>query len=318
MYKKFLSFFFFLSFFSSLFAQVSSIRLGVLKGLSCTPSAYLIENKAKLSLQNMAFKLFDSEQSELPALLKGEIDAGFLSPESAAEVFLKGNKALVCIGSVQNGNLFLLTNEESYGSLEDLKAQKILCASESSSSKILSHLLSKKEIKTASLSRGGGELPSDSVGLDFSLPAASIANALINKNAAYALLAEPYATVAVKNSSEIRRAENLQKLYNEAEEWSSFPSMLLLVRADFAKEKRDLVKKFMDLYKNAVNWTNRNPSKAAFLSEKHRLYHSPAILRDSIPHAAFLWREAGTARPDIEKYLTVLGIEIPGEEFYKF
>lgn len=318
MFKKILVFLVELLLSTLLFSEGASIRLGVLKGVSCAPCAYLIENKSKLSVQNMAFKVFESEKTELPALLKGELDAGFLTPETAAEVFVKGNKSLVCLGTVQNGNLFLLTGEESYGSIEDLKGQQILCSSENSSSKILSHLLSKKEIKTENFSGEAGESSSDSVMLDFSVPLANIPNSLITKNANYALLTEPYATVALKNSSEIRRVENLQKLYNESEERSSFPALLLVVRADFAKEKWELVRKFMDIYKNAVNWTSRNPNRASLLSETHGLYHSTAVLRDSIPRASLVWRDSRTAKPDIEKYLTILGREIPDAEFFKY
>ena len=69
-----------LAFFSAfLISAQPSIRLGVLKGISCVPCAYLIENKEKLAVQNMEFKVFDSERTELPALLRGELDAGFQS-----------------------------------------------------------------------------------------------------------------------------------------------------------------------------------------------------------------------------------------------
>ena len=289
-------------------AQSPSVRLGVLKGISCAPCSYLIENKEKLAVQNMAFKVFDSEQSELPALLKGEIDMGFLAPENAAKVFSKGNGAVICVGVVQNGSLCLLTSDESYSSLQDLRGKKILAAGEKSDSVIFKHLLSKKEILTDE-----GENP---VLLDFSVPPANIANNLITKKSDYALLTEPYATVALCHSKELRRAENFQKIYNESEEWSSFPAMLLVVRADFAKENQELVRKVTEVYKSAIQWSIKNPSKAAILAKKHNLGLSEAVVRQSIPNAALIWRDAKAAKIDIEKYLVILKRELPGEEFY--
>ena len=291
-----------------LFAQTPSVRLGVLKGISCSPCAYLIANKEKLSVQNMAFKVFDSEQSELPALLKGEIDMGFLAPEDAAKVFLKGNGALICVGVVQNGSLCLLTSDESYSSLQDLRGKKILAAAEKSDSLIFKHLLSKKEIPVDE-----GENP---VLLDFSVPPANIANNLITKKTDYAILTEPYATVALKNSKELRRAENFQKIYNESEEWSSFPAMLLVARADFVKGNRDLVRKTGEVYKSAIQWTVKNPAKAAILAEKHNIGLSEGVVKQSVPNAVLIWRDAKAARADIEKYLLILKRELPGEEFY--
>ena len=284
-----------------LFAQTPSVRLGVLKGISCSPCAYLIANKEKLSVQNMAFKVFDSEQSELPALLKGEIDMGFLAPEDAAKVFSKGNGALICVGVVQNGSLCLLTSDESYSSLQDLRGKKILAAAEKSDSLIFKHLLSKKEIPVDE-----GENP---VLLDFSVPPANIANNLITKKS-------DYATVALKNSKELRRAENFQKIYNENEEWSSFPAMLLVVRADFVKENRELVRKTGEVYKSAIQWTVKNPSKAAILAEKHNIGLSEDVVKQSVPNAVLIWRDAKAAKADIEKYLLILKRELPDEGFY--
>ena len=291
-----------------LFAQTPSVRLGVLKGISCSPCAYLIANKEKLSVQNMTFKVFDSEQSELPALLKGEIDMGFLAPEDAAKVFSKGNGALICVGVVQNGSLCLLTSDESYSSLQDLRGKKILAAGEKSDSVIFKHLLSKKEIPVDE-----GENP---VMFDFSVPPANIANNLITKKTDYAILTEPYATVALKNSKELRRAENFQKIYNESEEWSSFPAMLLVARADFVKGNRELVRKTGEVYKSAIQWTVKNPAKAAILAEKHNIGLSEDVVKQSVPNAALIWRDAKAAKTDIEKYLTILGRELPDEGFY--
>lgn len=291
-----------------LFAQTPSVRLGVLKGISCSPCAYLIANKEKLSVQNMVFKVFDSEQSELPALLKGEIDMGFLAPEDAAKVFSKGNGALICVGVVQNGSLCLLTSDESYSSLQDLRGKKILAAAEKSDSLIFKHLLSKKEIPVDE-----GE---NSILLDFSVPPANIANNLITKKTDYAILTEPYASVALSHSKELRRAENFQKIYNESEEWSSFPAMLLVARADFVKGNRELVRKTGEVYKSAVQWTVKNPSKAAILAEKHNIGLSEGVVKQSVPNAALIWRDAKAAKADIEKYLLILKRELPGEEFY--
>ena len=136
-----------------LFAQTPSVRLGVLKGISCSPCAYLIANKEKLSVQNMAFKVFDSEQSELPALLKGEIDMGFLAPEDAAKVFSKGNGALICVGVVQNGSLCLLTSDESYSSLQDLRGKKILAAGDAQALLRLIHCILRQQNKLKAMGK---------------------------------------------------------------------------------------------------------------------------------------------------------------------
>lgn len=296
------------------FAQAPSIRLGVLKGISCAPCAYLIENKAKLAVQNMEFLVFDSEQAELPKLLRGELDMGFLTAEDAAKVFTAGKGALLLAGVVQNGNAVLLTSDESYHSLEDLRGKTILCGERNACEvAVFKSILSKNGIVSDSL-----ESANSSVQFDFSVPMANIANKLITGEEKYALLSEPFASVAVNYAKNVRRAEIVQKLYAESEEGSSYPALVLVVRADFAQENHALVSRCVEVYRESLTWTNKNPSKAALLSEKHKLGLSQNVVRASIPNAQFLWRSASAAKLDFEKYLTVLGREIPNEEFYFF
>ena len=284
----------------------SSIRLGVLTGISCVPCAYLIENKEKLAVQGIEFQIFNSEQTELPKLLRGELDMGFLLPEDAAKVFSAGNAALRAVAVVQNENLSLLTSDESYKNLSDLRGKTVLC--QPRESKIFVPLLEKKQIPF-----GTG---SDSANFDFSVPTAGMANKLILGEGQYALLSEPFASVAILNSQKIRRAQSVRELYAEVGESSSFPAMLLVVRADFAKEHRDVVRRFCDLYKNALSWTTKNPTKAAFLSEKHQLGLSDPLVRTAIPSSALTFREMKSAQSDFEALLTIFGRNLPDKEFY--
>lgn len=300
----------FLCLFSAFFlnAQLPSIRLGLLKGISCAPCAYLIENKAKLSVQNMDFQIFDSERAELPKLLRGELDVAFLSPRDAAKVFKATGGSIVMLASVQNGNLFLLTNDENYRSFEDLKGETLVCAeNDIEGSAVFKHILSKKEILV-----GEGE---NSVKIDFSLPQANIANSLILGKTKYALVREPFASIALSNSS-VRRVESIQKAYSGVEGGSSFSVMLLVARSDFKKEKSDLLKRFLDEYRKALLWTTRNPSKAAFLIEKYDFGLSSQLAGKAIPNASLIFRDASAVKSDLEKLYGLLGLEAIGEEFY--
>lgn len=291
-------------------AQSSSIRLGVLKGVSCTPGAYLIENKDKLAVQNISFQIFDSAQSELPKLLRNQLDIGFLTPENAAKVYEKTSGSIIVLGVVQNGNMSLLTNEESYASLEDLKDKKIICSGvDEGEPLIFKHLLSKKGID---------------VQLDYSIPKSKIGNSLFLKTESFGLLEEPYTSAAIINSTDTHRMSTVQKIYNESEGGSTYPVLLLVARTDFVKQNRELVRKFIDVYKNALNWTIKNPAKAALLSEKHKISTNSAVIKQAIPASALLWRDAGAAKGDIEKYLNILIEEkspavsstLPSEDFY--
>ena len=81
--------------FTSLFLLACTVfaaplKIGILNGPSAVPAAKLIEtNKEGL----WDFQIFSGADTELPKLLKGEIDIGILPPNVAAKVFntSKGN-----------------------------------------------------------------------------------------------------------------------------------------------------------------------------------------------------------------------------------
>ncbi|WP_407425915.1 ABC transporter substrate-binding protein [Treponema sp.] len=295
--------------FLHLYAQSASIRLGVQKGIFCAPCAYLIENKEKLAVQNMSFKILDSEQDTLLKLLRGEIDAGFLSSKTAAKVFNLKNDSITALGVCQNGNIFLITNDSSYKSLQDLKGKKVFAASSySTEARIFQYILSKENITTDS--------SEESVNIDFSVPAANIPNKLITNEIQFALLTEPFASVAQLNSSEIRYAENISKIYSESENSPNFPAVLLVCRTEFAGNNRALLQKFITVYKSAVSWVNKNPLKTASLIEKHNLGLSYQTAQKAVQNASLVWRDAGNAKPDFEKFYSIINAEIPDEKFY--
>lgn len=286
------------------FPQVTSIRLGFLKGISCAPCAQLIENKDKLSVQNMDFQIFDSERNELPELLKGHLDMAFLSLETAAELHKKKPGSIKVVGIAQRQNLFLLTSDKSYKNLEDLQGKTIAGAGEKSPAVRLMKSLAEKK--------------SFSVDFDFSIPEAEIANALALGKIQYALLSEPYATVALRSSPELIRAENIQQAWAEAnpQDFFTLPAMLLLARADFAKENRSLISKFAGVYKDAIQWTNKNPYKAAILAEKHRLGLKLEVTRQALPMANLAWYDSEASKREIEKYFATFGWQAPSDDFY--
>ena len=315
--KKILAFFFLFFSVGFLLQSQTSVRLGFLKEIACAPCAYLIENKEKLTLQNISFKIFESPQSELPQLLKNEIDIAFLAPENAAKVFEKTDGAIIALGIVQNSNLCLFTNSETYASVENLKGETVICPSETREIILLKKFLAQKGISFSEKRSNSSEIE-NSVILDFSVPLSNIANNLILGKSKFALLSEPYATVATKNSSKIIRVEKI------TENDSSTPVLLLVASEKFVSKNRATINKFIDIYKQATEWTLKNQSKASILCEKYMKGQKANILRLSIPASNITFRNALAGKSDIENLLNffleyspeTIGSKIPSDDFY--
>ena len=187
-----------------------------------------------------------------------------------------------------------------------------------------SYILSKKGISASQNANSSGT-DENSVRLDFSVPTAEIANNLILKKSEFAVLGEPYATVAAKNSSQIRRVENLSKIYSELDgDFLTSPAILLVANAKFVSKNKNLVNQFIEVYRQATDWTKKNPEKAALLAEKHNLGVKSQIARISIPNAALTFRNALSGKAEIEKILSLfldskpetVGGSLPADEFY--
>lgn len=297
----------------STFAKQKQVRIGVLNGPSAIPCAYLIENKNSSEVKNLVFENCASVQTELPKLLKGELDIGFLPPNIAAKVFNSSSKKIVCLGVTGNGNLYLLSKNgfPQNFSLESLKGKTVHCAGQGATPEfIFKYLLSKNGLQ-------------NQVNLDFSIPNANIAAALISDKIEFALVPEPFATVAQTKSPQVKRILNIQAEYEKLTE-KTFPMTLLVANADFAKNNKKLIKKITALYAKSNEWTVKNPKEAGILAEKANFGLKADVAEKSIPNANFIWQDSLTAKKQIESILSVFlqespqstGGKLPDDDFY--
>lgn len=286
---------------ASVFAQ----KIGVLNGPSGIPCAYLMENSKKYE-----FETFASAQAELPKLIKGEIDIGFLPPNAAAKVYNSSKGAVIALGIAGNGNLFVISKDDSVKSLADLAGKTVACAGQGATPEYMMNFL---------LAKNGVS----GVTLDFSTPNPNIAAAVIEGKFDYAVVPEPFATVAEKKSADVKRVLNIQEEFAKIE-GGDFPMTLLVVNAKYAKKHKKQIKNFLKDFEKASEWTVKNPLEAGKLVEAHNLGLKAPIASAAIPNASYTWKPAKSGKADIEKLLKIfmdfapesVGGKLPAEEFY--
>lgn len=192
-----------------------------------------------------------------------------------------------------------------------LKGKTVQCAGQGATPEfIFKFLLSKNGLQ-------------NQVNLDFSIPNANIAAALISDKIEFALVPEPFATVAQTKSPQVKRILNIQAEYEKLTE-KTFPMTLLVANADFAKNNKKLIKKIAALYAKSNEWTVKNPKEAGILAEKANLGLKAAVAEKSIPNANFIWQDSLTAKKQIESILSVflqespqsIGGKLPDDDFY--
>ena len=305
----------------NLSAQATELRVGLLNGPTCVPAAYLMENKKSLlaggSAANLTYEKFADPQALLPKMIKKEIDIGFMPANVAAKVFNSGNKSIICCAVVGLGNISLITTDESIRNFSDLKGKTVYLAGQGATPEYMfRYLLSENKMNWGQ---------TGDVIFDFSIPTAQIAAQLISGKIQYAVVPEPFATIAKLKSDKVRTALDFQKEYLELTgEKEIYPLSVMVVRADFAKENPELLKTFLAEYEEAVNWTNSNVSQAAFLCEKHNLGLSAEVLEKAIPLSNYTFIPASSARKSLENLYnlflendkTSIGGKLPEQGFY--
>jgi len=299
--------------------SAQEIRLGVLNGPSCIPAGYLLDEKTPVKGAELTYEKFADPQALLPKMLKGEIDIGFLPANVAAKVYNSSNGALKICAITGNGNISLITTDPSIKQFADLKGKTVAVAGQGATPEyMMRYLLEKNGIEADT---------ADGVTLDFSIPTAQIAAQLISGKIAYAVVPEPFATVAQTKSDKVIAAIDFQAEYEYfAGKGKIYPLTVMVVTKSFAEENSKLLKAFLKAYEASYKKTIQNPAQAGQLSEKFELGLAAAIVTKSIPKANYVYiaSTSSKAKDKIEELLNVflsfepasIGGKLPDKDFY--
>ncbi|MFI3257081.1 MAG: ABC transporter substrate-binding protein [Spirochaetales bacterium] len=298
----------------------SEIYISTLSGPSSIGIAYLFENSPQLDGTESIFNVVASPDVLLPQLLKDETDIGTLPINTAAKVFTANNEAIILGGIVGQGMMSIVSKDTSITSLEDLKGKTITVAGQGSTPEYLIRYLCKEH----GIEIGRGEHQID---LDFSLPTQEIAPALLSGKIEYALVPEPFSTVAIMQDSAktVQRVLDLQSLYKEtAQTDNNYPVTAVVIRKEFAEQYPQTVRDFLEAYEYSLLWVNEKPQEAGIAVEKNGLGLNAAVTAQAIPNAALIWQSATDSKQSVEALLSLfldfapesIGSKLPHERFY--
>ncbi len=293
-----------------------TLSVGVIVGPSGIGMARLMANPPVIPNTTIEFEKAGSIDVLLPKIINGDIDIGILPPNVAAKLYNKAPKSISVAAIVGNGMLSIITRDTSIQSIQDLKGKTVYVAGQGSTPEY---------VFRAILAKNG--LRADSVILDYSLPTQEIAPAMASGKIAYALVPEPFATVAImkgSGASPIKRALILRDLWSQAGFGTDYPMTLCVVRKDYADKNRDAVARFLTAYRESIEWTVSHPVDAGQLVESagHGIKSDVATI--AIPSCGFAWVDAKVAKKMIESLLSVfleyspesIGGKLPDDGFY--
>ena len=180
--------------------EEKKINVGILNGPSCIPISFMMEENSTSTKSKYVFEKFANPQAVLPKMVKNEIDIAFMPLNVAAKAYNLSEK-IKCVAICGNGNLSLVTKDENIKQFSDIKDKEVFVAGQGSTPEYMFlYLLNQNGIKA---------------NLNFSVPTANIPSYLIENQIDYAVLPEPFATIATIKDSNLKKAIDLQEEFKK-------------------------------------------------------------------------------------------------------
>lgn len=296
--------------------RAEKIRAGALVGPSGLGMAYMFAHVPSIGNTSVEYEACASVDVLLPKLINGDLDVGILPPNVAAKLYNSNPESIVALATVGRSMLALITSDPAIHTLSDLVGHTVSVAGQGSTPDyVFQTLLASEGIV-------------NQVTLDYSIPTPEIAAAVISGKIKYALVPEPFATVAVINSSNssqpVKRAILMKELWTANGFGNDFPMTLVVARTEFARKYPESLAQFLESYEKSILWTISNPDEAGPIVEAANLGLKAAIATKAIPFCNFVYINAIDNRSEIENLLTVflkfapiaIGGKLPGEGFY--
>lgn len=249
-------------------------------------------------------------------LISGEYDAAVLPVNMAAKLYSAGIPIRLA-AIVGEGMVSFLTSDPALASLRDLKGATVNVAGQGATP----DYLFKRLLKDAGLD------PEKDLRLDYALPYPEAAAALAGGKIRYAVLPEPFSTMAMEAAAKagtiLRKPFDLGALWTASTGQASYPMTAFVVSGRLAADKAS-AKILLAAYEASIASVKADPKAAGLLVAKHDLGLPAPIAEKAIPRSALVFVPATRARPAVEALLSVflalapasVGGKLPDAAFY--
>ena len=290
-----------------------SIRVITLAGPTGMGMAKLIEDDTNgKTAYNYEFTVASAPDQVSPEVIKGNYDIAAVPVNLASVLYAKTEGKLQVAGINTLGVLYMLENGNTINSVADLKGKTIYATGQGSNPEyVLRYILTKNNID-----------PDKDVTIEFLAEHAELATKLKNNSVAIGMLPEPQVTAAT-TGSEVRIALDLTKEWDKVSEYKLVQGCII-VRKEFADKYPTALAKFLEEYKNSVDFVNTNIDEASTLIEKAGIIPKAAVAKKAIPNCNICLITGEEMKSSVSQMLKVLfeanatsvGGKLPDDEFY--
>ncbi|MBQ4115800.1 MAG: ABC transporter substrate-binding protein [Clostridia bacterium] len=290
-----------------------SIRVITLAGPTGMGMAKLMDDDTNnKTAYNYEFTVSSAPDQVSPEIIKGNYDIAAVPVNLASVLYNKTEGKLQVAGINTLGVLYMLENGNTINSVADLKGKTIYATGQGSNPEyVLRYILTKNNID-----------PDKDVTIEFLAEHAELATKLKNNSVAIGMLPEPQVTAAT-TGSQVRIALDLTKEWDKVSE-DKLVQGCIVVRKEFADKYPTALAKFLEEYKNSVDFVNNNVDEASALIEKAGIIPKAAVAKKAIPNCNICLITGDEMKSSVSQMLKVLfdanaasvGGKLPDDEFY--
>ncbi len=289
------------------------IRVGGMKGPTSMGMVKLMkDNEDGVSLNNYNFTIEAGADSLNALIVKGELDIAAL-PSNVASALYNKTEGKVKLLAVNTLGVIYIVNRGEAITLADLKGKTIYATGKGAV----------PEYALRFILLGNGIDPEKDVNFEWKSQPEEVVAALSANEDAIAMLPQPFVTVACNTVEGLGISINLTEEWDKLNLDSRLITGTLVVRAAFAEEHPELVKKFLEEYRASTEFVNANVEEAAALVEKYGIVKA-AVAKKAIPYCNIVFIAGNDMKAPVLGYLktvfdtnaTAVGGKMPDDGFF--
>lgn len=292
------------------------INVAVMKGPTAIGMVSLMnDNENENAANNYTFTVAGSADEFTSQLIKGDIQIAALPCNAAATLYNKSNGKIQIAGINTLGVLYILQNGSSIEHVNDLKGKTIYATGKGTT----------PEYTLRYMLKSAGIDPDKDVNIEFKSEATEVAALMTNADdGTVAMLPQPYVSTVMQQNSNINIAIDVTAEWeNHVKDNSTVVTGVIVVNKEYADKNPEAVKKFIEEYRESVEYVNNNVEQAAEFVEEFGIFKAD-IAEMAIPYCNIILITGSEMKDKINAYLNVLynenpdsvGGKLPGDDCF--
>ncbi|MDL2233223.1 ABC transporter substrate-binding protein [Ruminococcaceae bacterium OttesenSCG-928-L11] len=291
------------------------IRVGALKGPTGMAMASLMAaDEHGDSSQKYEFTIVDAPDQIAPLLTNGELDIAAMPVNMASILYNKTGGEIQMLAVNTLGVIYVLTNDETISSVEDLRGKTIYATGQGASPEyVLNHVL-----------RENGIDPEADVEIEYKSEHSELATLLGAGEVSIAVLPEPFVTTVTMQNPQIQIALDLTKEWETVSDGAVQTTGCIVARKGFIESRKQELDQFLTEYAASAEFAVSNVDEAADIMAQFEIIPKAAVAKQAIPRCNIVYLDGADMKKAAGTYLDVLlqanpqsiGGALPNDDFY--